>query len=469
MKRAQYWGIAIAAALGLAVFGWWLETRPSPETTRAQFKAWLIEAKAADDSLFTVTDKAAIDLGMSIKIPSHRQSKTLSKSEYDAALARFERLIARSETLNPDHLQNCPRLKLYETANNLATRRRHMTAKPDRYREIEPDPDTPLPSRTDRIAAFEFDAATATGRVLRYDDILRISEDEFAKTWDEVDALEKTLSQDPNFTTLDDFAAASAKISTTEDQAVARISQRLKRVEAGFANRFHTRPKASNVTMSQRSAPRNAMASYGGVKRGMVLYWDGERFDHRYDMMLAVHEIMPGHHLQLTTKAEPICGTKRRRRGTGFLEGWATYAEYLAERDGFFDDPAQHLAWLDYRLIRNMRAIIDGPRKVDSLSKTDAQLIWTLRMPERLHSDFEREWERIAPSQHYLAYVFGRLAIEQARSELESKGDFDEPLFHRALLSLRPQNMDILAPRIAIAMDELSKADEKPQAEAITN
>lgn len=456
MSVKRFAPAAIGVALTLGFGAMLYDIRHSPEMTQKQYTAFQADTDILQDDVRSLLDRRRKD-----------NPSTENTTRYDALRGDVGRLLRQSLRLNAAHLAPCDHLSLLDTRIDLTRLGRSLSETPERYKDGAKDT-LPL-TREDRITAFERQAQQAMGQRIAYADILAVAEAEFEKTQTEIAALEAALKARADFTTLDDFARDTADISTSADELRARVTPRLRRTEAAFGNRFDTLPPPAKITLSTRTPPRNAAASYGGTANGMVLYWDGKRYDHRLDMMLVVHEITPGHHLQIQSPTDELCGSARRKRGTAFTEGWATYAEYLADEDGFFDDPAQRLGWLDYRLIRNMRAILDGPRMIDGLSKDDAKVIWTVRMPARLHPQFDREWERLSAGRHYLSYVFGRRAIMDARIALEAEDDFDEALFHRALLALRPYDMTALAARVGVVMTILRATDNGTTASTMSN
>ena len=64
---------------------------------------------------------------------------------------------------------------------------------------------------------------------------------------------------------------------------------------------------------------------------------------------LAYHEAIPGHHTQIAIAMDQDLPMIRKiPRSTGFIEGWALYAERLAWELGWHDDPYSNLGRLQY-------------------------------------------------------------------------------------------------------------------------
>ena len=72
---------------------------------------------------------------------------------------------------------------------------------------------------------------------------------------------------------------------------------------------------------------------------------------------------MPGHHLQVMIALESEDIPLIRRRGVlvGYSEGWALYAEQLADEMGMYDgDPLGQVGYLQSLLFRATRLVVDS-------------------------------------------------------------------------------------------------------------
>ncbi|MFT5993949.1 MAG: hypothetical protein ACI82G_002954, partial [Bradymonadia bacterium] len=76
---------------------------------------------------------------------------------------------------------------------------------------------------------------------------------------------------------------------------------------------------------------------------------------------LAYHEAIPGHHLQLAIAGElPNTHSWRRSAGqTAFVEGWALYAEVLADELGWYTSPEARFGMYNYQAWRASRLVVD--------------------------------------------------------------------------------------------------------------
>ncbi len=148
---------------------------------------------------------------------------------------------------------------------------------------------------------------------------------------------------------------------------------------------------------------------------------------------ISVHEAYPGHHWHLTwMKANP----RRVRQlvwSSYYAEGWALYAEKMMSEQGFFEDPRAELCFLDARIFRAARIIVDTGLHIGDLDFEGAVEIMRTRasLPEPVaRAEVTRycAWPTQAPS-----YLTGSLEIERIREQFMTAklGDLRE--FHDAI------------------------------------
>jgi len=87
------------------------------------------------------------------------------------------------------------------------------------------------------------------------------------------------------------------------------------------------------------------------------------RFPIWREVSIAYHEGVPGHHFQIATNmtlAGELSRYQRLIAGTsGYVEGWALYAERLMGELGYLDNPDFYLGMLDAQALRSVRVVID--------------------------------------------------------------------------------------------------------------
>ena len=171
----------------------------------------------------------------------------------------------------------------------------------------------------------------------------------------------------------------------------------------------------------------------------LVSAWDAPRKS-RVDLApLAFHETIPGHHLQgaiAIERGDAIPAIARAFWSPGFGEGWAEYAEQLADEMGLYASDAERLGALaDVTLSATLLVVDTG---IHAYGWTREQGIAYIRAHTRVpRSRAEVPVDRypVWPAQG-LSYALGRLEIRRLRAEAERAlgPRFDVRAFHDAVL-----------------------------------
>jgi uncharacterized protein (DUF885 family) len=173
--------------------------------------------------------------------------------------------------------------------------------------------------------------------------------------------------------------------------------------------------------------------------------------------VVAFHEAVPGHHLQLS-RLQLLSGLpalQRQRSLAVFSEGWGLYAEQLAEETGLYTDERGLLGAVSTSLMRAVRLVVDTGLHAFGWSREQAVRYAVDHVPlppEFMAAEIDRYI--VMPGQA-LCYLTGKLEIERLRDEARRRlgPAFSLPAFHAAVLDHGSLPMPTLARSIATWLD----------------
>ncbi|HMN97292.1 MAG TPA: DUF885 domain-containing protein [Phycisphaerales bacterium] len=172
-----------------------------------------------------------------------------------------------------------------------------------------------------------------------------------------------------------------------------------------------------------------------------------------YEMVpLALHEAVPGHHLQiaLAGELEGLPEFRRDARFDAFTEGWALHAERLGVDQGMYADPYDDFGRLLYEMWRACRLVVDTGLHAFGWPRERA-IEYMLANTALSELNVANEVDRYIgwPGQA-CAYTIGELRIRAIRRAAEEAlgARFDLRAFHEALLGSGALPLDVLEARM---------------------
>jgi uncharacterized protein (DUF885 family) len=178
------------------------------------------------------------------------------------------------------------------------------------------------------------------------------------------------------------------------------------------------------------------------------------RFETWSELSTVYHEGVPGHHLQngaCRLAGDSLSRFARVSNVSGHGEGWALYAERLADELGWFTDRGSRLGMLTGSSLRAARVVLDIGVHLD-LPRPDGTR-WTFETacdflrergraePHRVHAEVVRYFGWPAQA---ISYKLGERAWLAARAEARRRPGFDLKRWHTAALALGPVGLDQL-------------------------
>jgi uncharacterized protein (DUF885 family) len=168
--------------------------------------------------------------------------------------------------------------------------------------------------------------------------------------------------------------------------------------------------------------------------------------------VIAYHEGLPGHHLQISI-AQELDGLPAFRKYSGYTayaEGWGLYSERLGKDVGFYQDPYSDYGRLEGDIWRAIRLVVDTG--VHSEHWTREQMVQYFHDHSAIdETSIQAEVDRyIAWPGQALAYKIGQLKILELRDRAKTAlGDkFDLRAFHDQVLDSGALPLDVLSERI---------------------
>jgi uncharacterized protein (DUF885 family) len=302
-------------------------------------------------------------------------------------------------------------------------------------------------------AYYEYRLRNQTTTDLTADEIHQIGLDEVARLRKEMEAVKESVDFDGSLQAFfqhvrdgewnyypDTDEGRQAYI----DDATAAIDG----IKAELPNFFGLLPKADLVVKRVepfRERDGAAQHYYPGTPDGSR---PGIYYAHLSDMtampknqleVIAYHEGLPGHHMQISIaqELEDVPKFRTQARFTAYSEGWGLYSEYLAkEIPGTYTDPYQDFGRLTGEIWRAIRLVVDTGLHAKGWTEQEAIDYFADNSPEPLESIRSEIQRYIVMPGQATSYKIGMLKILELRAQAkEALGEqFDIRTFHDVIL-----------------------------------
>jgi uncharacterized protein (DUF885 family) len=178
----------------------------------------------------------------------------------------------------------------------------------------------------------------------------------------------------------------------------------------------------------------------------------------------AFHEIVPGHHLQiaLANEREDLPRIARLMFRSGFTEGWALYAERVADELRLYSSDADRLGMLNGRAWRAVRLVVDSGMHALGWNRERAltfMLEHTALSPDQAAQEIDRYIARPAQATAYLL-GYQEIAALREEAELTLGARFDLREFHEIVLGGGSTTLPLLRARVSEWLAETRGAGE---------
>lgn len=298
-------------------------------------------------------------------------------------------------------------------------------------------------------AYYEFAVRLHTGLDLPPQAIHQIGLEEVARLERELDQVRRQAGFQGTPAEFKRFLKTDSRfIPGTHDDIGRALMAAAERIEPALDTWFARRPRAPYGARRLSPALEPSM-TYGyyqrptaGDPQGSYLF-NGSQLDQRSLLSaaaLSYHELVPGHHFQISLALENTALPRFRRNAmyTAFTEGWGEYASDLAAEMGMYTDPYDRAGRLSMDLFLSTRLVVDTGMNALGWSRDRA-------MQYMRDHTFESEAQIATETLRYssdmpgqaLAYKMGSRTIRELRERARKRlgADFDIRRFHDAVLS----------------------------------
>ena len=387
-------------------------------------------------------------------------------ADFDGELER----LTESEVIDgaaADALRNAARIALVE---ELQPAYENLITWAEAERAKAPEVNTGIGGQENGKAFYEHRLWTQTTTRLTADEIHEIGLAEVARLRGEMDEIRLEVGFDGDLKAFFDMLRESKDdprfyYPNTDEGRQAYIDDAtaaIDRIKAELPNYFGILPKADLVVQRVEAFREQD----GAAQHYYPSTPDGERpgtyYAHLSDMtampkreleVIAYHEGLPGHHMQIAIaqELEGIPFFRTQTNYNAYAEGWGLYSEWLAvEMPGTYVDPYSRFGRLGSEIWRAIRLVVDTGLHAKGWTEEQA-LTYFLDNAAITDAQARSEVQRyiVMPGQA-TGYKIGMLRIQEMRRRAEAAlgEDFDIRAFHDVILGGGAMPLEILDRRV---------------------
>jgi uncharacterized protein (DUF885 family) len=283
---------------------------------------------------------------------------------------------------------------------------------------------------------------------LTFDDVHKTGLSEVARIEKEMSRIKDSIGFNGSVQEFNEFIKKDPNMFYTDKEDLMNgFRDILGRMDAKLPDLFGRLPKAPyDLKEMEEFRSKSAPAAYyysAPEDRSRPGYFYVNTYDlpsrPKYTMTaLALHEAVPGHHLQISIAQELKNLPKFRRDGgyTSFVEGWALYAESLGYETQMYEDLYQLYGALIFEMWRACRLVVDTGIHAKKWTREEA-VAYMKKYTANSDLDIKSEVDRyIAWPGQALAYKTGEMKIKELRKKSEETlgSKFDIKEFHDTVL-----------------------------------
>jgi uncharacterized protein (DUF885 family) len=212
------------------------------------------------------------------------------------------------------------------------------------------------------------------------------------------------------------------------------------------------RPETPAAEATSPGGRYSRAASNDGVAALIINTYKPEEQNRANVLNAVVHEGYPGHHLQISIerRAPAQHFVLRLFSPTSFIEGWAFYAERLADEMGVYSTEMERAAYLVHLTDGALALRVDAALNTGRWTKEQAiDTMMTIAGRQRWQAEVYANRHLNTPGQT-VSYMVGYRAIMDLRDLARRKlgARFDIRAFHAQILNDGPVTMPMLAAKV---------------------